>query len=195
MRRSVRSSGPGDRGEEWGIRFPDRARLCVGRGRCRDGCPRAAAMYDAGQACGTEANMAKIAGVGSELGQAADMCVQTHGGFAFAEEYRCGAQIPRDPALPGRADLDEPDPVGTCATHRPRPLPKSFLMAGFARGPAGRIAGTGGRRAPLCSCPPRRRRRAGDRDRARRGRLRRAAMTRGGQRRKRLFRPARHGKG
>jgi len=47
---------------------------------------KAAALYEAGLPCGAEANMAKL--LGSEAAwAAADMCVQTHGGFGFAEEY------------------------------------------------------------------------------------------------------------
>ncbi len=47
---------------------------------------KAAAMFEAGQPCGAEANMAKY--LASEASwKAADMCMQTHGGFAFAEEY------------------------------------------------------------------------------------------------------------
>ena len=47
---------------------------------------KAASRFDAGEPCGAEANMAKY--LCSEASwQAADMCMQTHGGFAFAEEY------------------------------------------------------------------------------------------------------------
>ena len=47
---------------------------------------KAAAMYDAGKPCGPEANMAKM--LASEASwAAADMCVQTFGGFGFAAEY------------------------------------------------------------------------------------------------------------
>ena len=47
---------------------------------------KAAAMFEAGEPCGAEANMAKY--LASEASwKAADMCMQTHGGFAFAEEY------------------------------------------------------------------------------------------------------------
>ena len=43
-------------------------------------------MFDAGEPCGTEANMAKL--LASEASwRAADMCLQTHGGFGFAEEF------------------------------------------------------------------------------------------------------------
>ena len=47
---------------------------------------KAASLYEAGLPCGAEANMAKM--LASEAAwAAADMCVQTHGGFGFAEEY------------------------------------------------------------------------------------------------------------
>jgi len=47
---------------------------------------KAAAVYEAGGRAGAEANMAKY--LASEASwKAADMCMQTHGGFAFAEEY------------------------------------------------------------------------------------------------------------
>ena len=46
----------------------------------------AARKYEAGESAGAEANMAKY--LASEASwKAADMCMQTHGGFAFAEEY------------------------------------------------------------------------------------------------------------
>jgi acyl-CoA dehydrogenase len=46
----------------------------------------AARLFEDGQPCGTEANMAKL--LASEASwRAADMCVQTHGGFGFAEEF------------------------------------------------------------------------------------------------------------
>jgi alkylation response protein AidB-like acyl-CoA dehydrogenase len=47
---------------------------------------RAAGLFDAGAPCGKEANMAKL--LASEASwAAADMCLQTHGGFGFAEDY------------------------------------------------------------------------------------------------------------
>jgi acyl-CoA dehydrogenase len=46
----------------------------------------AAARYEAGRDCGAEANMAKLAAADASWA-AADMCVQTHGGFGFAEEF------------------------------------------------------------------------------------------------------------
>jgi alkylation response protein AidB-like acyl-CoA dehydrogenase len=47
---------------------------------------KAANMFDAGVACGAEANMAKM--LASEASwSAGDVCMQTYGGFAFAKEY------------------------------------------------------------------------------------------------------------
>src|SRR6478609_5650152 len=42
--------------------------------------------YEAGQDCGAEANMAKMLAADASW-DAANACVQTHGGFGFAEEY------------------------------------------------------------------------------------------------------------
>jgi acyl-CoA dehydrogenase len=47
---------------------------------------RAAAMYDAGYNPGVEANTAKMLAADASW-EAAEACVQTHGGFGFAEEY------------------------------------------------------------------------------------------------------------
>jgi acyl-CoA dehydrogenase len=47
---------------------------------------KASRLYDAGEDCGAEANMAKM--LASEASWAAgDTCLQTHGGFGLAEEY------------------------------------------------------------------------------------------------------------
>jgi alkylation response protein AidB-like acyl-CoA dehydrogenase len=72
-------------GQNQGVQFPiarawargQAAALMVGR---------AAELFDAGEACGAEANMAKL--LASEAAwEAAEACVQTHGGFGFAEEF------------------------------------------------------------------------------------------------------------
>ena len=47
---------------------------------------KAADLFDAGESCGAEANMAKMLAAEASW-QSADMCIQTHGGFGFAEEY------------------------------------------------------------------------------------------------------------
>jgi acyl-CoA dehydrogenase len=47
---------------------------------------KAAWLFEQGRPCGAEANMAKL--LGSEASwQAANACLDTHGGFGFAEEY------------------------------------------------------------------------------------------------------------
>ncbi len=43
-------------------------------------------MFDAGLPCGAEANMAKLLAADASW-EAANVCVQTHGGFGFAAEY------------------------------------------------------------------------------------------------------------
>jgi alkylation response protein AidB-like acyl-CoA dehydrogenase len=43
-------------------------------------------LYDDGADCGAEANLAKLLAADASW-EAANACVQTHGGFAFAEEY------------------------------------------------------------------------------------------------------------
>ena len=49
-------------------------------------CRHAAALFDAGQECGAAANMAKL--VASEACfRAADVAMQTFGGFSYAVEY------------------------------------------------------------------------------------------------------------
>jgi len=47
---------------------------------------RAAELYDAGKKCGAEANMAKLLAADASW-EAANVTLQTHGGFGFAEEY------------------------------------------------------------------------------------------------------------
>ncbi len=47
---------------------------------------RAANLFDAGEACGSEANMAKMLAADASW-QAGDAAMQTHGGFAFSREY------------------------------------------------------------------------------------------------------------
>src|SRR6187549_3599942 len=46
----------------------------------------AASLYEDGRDCGAEANMAKLLAADASWA-AADMCLQTHGGFGFAEEF------------------------------------------------------------------------------------------------------------
>ncbi len=71
-------------GTNQGVQFPI-ARAYVQIAAAAEMVDKAARLFDAGQDGGTEANMAKM--LASEASwYAADMCVQTHGGFGFAEE-------------------------------------------------------------------------------------------------------------
>jgi alkylation response protein AidB-like acyl-CoA dehydrogenase len=72
-------------GQNQGVQFPiARAHVQVTAASLM--VAKAAAMFDAGQPCGTEANMAKM--LASEASWfAADTAIQTHGGFGFAEDY------------------------------------------------------------------------------------------------------------
>jgi alkylation response protein AidB-like acyl-CoA dehydrogenase len=84
---------------------------------------KAAAMFEAGLRCGTEANMAKL--LASEASWfAADMCVQTHGGFGFAEEYDIERKF-RETRLYQVAPISTNLILSHVATHR-LGLPKSF---------------------------------------------------------------------
>lgn len=47
---------------------------------------KAAALFDAGRPCGAEANMAKLLAADASW-EAANVAIQTHGGFGFAAEY------------------------------------------------------------------------------------------------------------
>lgn len=83
----------------------------------------AARLFDAGQPCGTEANMAKL--VASEASwHAADMAIQTHGGFGFAEEYDIERKF-RETRLYQVAPISTNLILSHVATHA-LDLPKSF---------------------------------------------------------------------
>jgi alkylation response protein AidB-like acyl-CoA dehydrogenase len=72
-------------GQNQGIQFPI-ARAYAQSEAAALMVDRAAALFDAGERCGKEANMAKM--LASEASwAAAEACLQTHGGFGFAEEY------------------------------------------------------------------------------------------------------------
>jgi acyl-CoA dehydrogenase len=72
-------------GQNQGVAFPI-ARAYAAAQAARLMTYRAAALYDGGWPCAEEANTAKL--LASEASwQAADMCLQTHGGFGFAEDY------------------------------------------------------------------------------------------------------------
>ena len=68
-----------------GVQFPIAkayAQMRAAELMVHEGCRK----FEAGLACGEEANMAKMLGADASWA-AAEACVQTHGGFGFAEEY------------------------------------------------------------------------------------------------------------
>src|SRR4249920_2629752 len=72
-------------GQNQGVQFPI-ARAYMAMRAAELMVREAAALYEAGKDCGAEANMAKQLAAEASW-EAADMCVQTHGGFGFAEEF------------------------------------------------------------------------------------------------------------
>lgn len=109
-------------GENQGIQFPI-ARAQVQMAAAELMVQKAAALYDAGEPCGTEANMAKM--LASEASWfAADMCIQTHGGFGFAEEYDIERKF-RETRLYQVAPISTNLILSHVATHV-LGLPKSF---------------------------------------------------------------------
>jgi alkylation response protein AidB-like acyl-CoA dehydrogenase len=83
----------------------------------------ATALFEAGEPCGTEANMAKL--LASEASwYAADQCLQIHGGFGFAEEYDIERKF-RETRLYQVAPISTNLILSHVATHV-LGLPKSF---------------------------------------------------------------------
>jgi acyl-CoA dehydrogenase len=72
-------------GQNQGVQFPI-ARSYAQTQAAKLMVERAFELYDRGEACGAEANMCKM--LASEASWAAgEACLQSHGGFGFAEEY------------------------------------------------------------------------------------------------------------
>ncbi|HLW23547.1 MAG TPA: acyl-CoA dehydrogenase family protein [Steroidobacteraceae bacterium] len=72
-------------GQNQGVQFPI-ARAHVQLSAAELMVRRACALFDAGHACGPEANMAKL--LASEAAwMAGEACLQTHGGYGYAVEY------------------------------------------------------------------------------------------------------------
>jgi acyl-CoA dehydrogenase len=72
-------------GQNQGVQFP--IARAYAQMRAAELMVHAAAMrFQAGQDCGAEANMAKLLAAEASWA-AAEVCVQTHGGFGFAEEF------------------------------------------------------------------------------------------------------------
>ena len=109
-------------GRNQGVQFPI-ARAHVQIAAAAAMVDSAAALFDANKPCGTEANMAKL--LASEASwYAADMCLQTHGGFGFAEEYDIERKF-RETRLYQVAPISTNLILSHVATHA-LGLPKSF---------------------------------------------------------------------
>ena len=109
-------------GENQGIQFPI-ARAYVQLTAAALMVDKSAALFDAGEPCGTEANMAKM--LASEASwYAADQCIQTHGGFGFAEEYDIERKF-RETRLYQVAPISTNLILSHVATHALK-MPKSF---------------------------------------------------------------------
>ncbi|MEE2761064.1 MAG: acyl-CoA dehydrogenase family protein [Pseudomonadota bacterium] len=72
-------------GQNQGVQFPI-ARAYADTEAAALMAQKAARLFDAGEACGAEANIAKHLAAEASW-QAADMCLQIFGGYGFAEEY------------------------------------------------------------------------------------------------------------
>jgi acyl-CoA dehydrogenase len=109
-------------GENQGVQFPI-ARAYVQMTAASLMVDKAAALFEAGRPCGTEANMAKL--MASEASWfAADMALQTHGGFGFAEAYDIERKF-RETRLYQVAPISTNLILSHVATHV-LGLPKSF---------------------------------------------------------------------
>ncbi len=109
-------------GENQGVQFPI-ARAHVGVTAASLMVDQAAKLFEADEPCGSEANMAKL--VASEASWfAADVCIQTHGGFGFAEEYDIERKF-REARLYQVAPISTNLILSHVATHV-LGLPKSF---------------------------------------------------------------------
>jgi len=109
-------------GKNQGVQFPI-ARAYVQTEAAAQMVATAGELFDTGQACGSQANMAKL--LASEASwAAADMCLQTHGGYGFATEYDVERKF-RETRLYQVAPISTNLILSNIATHI-LGLPKSF---------------------------------------------------------------------
>jgi alkylation response protein AidB-like acyl-CoA dehydrogenase len=109
-------------GQNQGVQFPI-ARAHIQSEAAALMVQKAAALFDAGKPCGAEANMAKL--LASEASAfAADVCLQTHGGYGFAEEYDVERKF-RETRLYQVAPISTNLILSHVATHELK-MPKSF---------------------------------------------------------------------
>ncbi len=109
-------------GENQGVQFPI-ARAHIQTEAAAGMVCKAAALYDNDEPCGTQANMCKL--LASEASWAAgDTCIQTHGGYGFAEEYDIERKF-RETRLYQVAPISTNLILSHVATHA-LGMPKSF---------------------------------------------------------------------
>ncbi len=109
-------------GKNQGVQFPI-ARAYVQTEAAAQMVNAASDLFDAGEPCGSQANMAKM--LASEASwAAADMCLQTHGGYGFATEYDVERKF-RETRLYLVAPISTNLILSNIATHI-LGLPKSF---------------------------------------------------------------------
>ena len=109
-------------GQNQGIQFPI-ARAHVQTEAAALMVEKACALFDAGERCGSEANMAKLLAADASWA-AADMCLQTHGGYGFTTEYDIERKF-RETRLYQVAPVSTNLILSNIATHV-LGLPKSF---------------------------------------------------------------------
>ena len=109
-------------GKNQGIQFPI-ARAHVQTEAAALMVDKASRMFDAGEVCGSQANMAKLLAADASWA-AADMCLQTHGGYGFALEYDVERKF-RETRLYQVAPISTNLILSNIATHV-LGLPKSF---------------------------------------------------------------------
>jgi acyl-CoA dehydrogenase len=109
-------------GVNQGVQFPI-ARAYVETAAAALMVSAAAAMFDGGVPCGTEANMAKLLAADASW-HAADTCLQTFGGYGFAEEYDIERKF-RETRLYQIAPISTNLILSHVATHA-LGMPKSF---------------------------------------------------------------------
>ncbi len=109
-------------GQNQGVQFPI-ARAYVQTEAAARMVDNASDLFDAGEPCGSQANMAKLLAAEASWA-AADMCLQTHGGYGFAVEYDIERKF-RETRLYQVAPISTNLILSNVATHI-LGLPKSF---------------------------------------------------------------------
>ena len=100
-------------GANQGVQFPIAQRPRADRG-CRPRALQGRVALRAGPPCGAEANMAKLLAAEASWA-AANACLDTHGGFGFAEEYDVERKFRETRLYKVAPDLEQPHP----RLHRP----------------------------------------------------------------------------